>query len=213
MFHCLHSNTEFPPPRQPPRRRLALASLLTVLSSSILSLTPSLAQEAQLGTPAQQARTTSPFVGSAMAVLATLEEADVLPPEGTREADRVIKFAIQLQSAFAKSSSPAIQQFLHHTMQRKHGTATEALLERFHSTGWTAELLEALSETTPLTSDEELHALTEGLGQFNLSVDDLTRFMQLVRDGRLALAARGKTLSDTYTAHRRRMPGQQTDTP
>ncbi len=148
-----------------------------------------------------------------MAVLATLEEAHVLPPEGTREADRVIKSVIQLQSAFTKSSTPAIQQFLYQAMQRKHGMAAQALVDRFHATGWTAEVLEALSDMTVLASSEELQALTNGLGQFNLSVDDLTGFMQLVRDGRQALASRGKTLSETYTAHRRHMPGQQAATP
>ena len=143
-----------------------------------------------------------------MAVLATLEEANVLPPEGTREANQIIKSVIQLQSTFIKSSSPAIQQFLHDTMQRKYGVAGNTLIERFHTAGWTAEVLEALSDTKTPISGEDLQTLTEGLGQFNLSVDDLTRFLRLVRDGQLALAARGKTLTNAYTTHRQHMPGQ-----
>ena len=42
-------------------------------------------------------------VGASMAVLATLQDADVLPPEGTPEANRVIKAVIQFQSVFLKS--------------------------------------------------------------------------------------------------------------
>ena len=143
-----------------------------------------------------------------MAVLATLEEANVLPPEGTREANQIIKSVIQLQSTFIKSSTPAIRQFLHETMQRKYGVAGDTLMERFRSIGWTAEVLEALSDSEPPTSVEELQTLTEGLQQFNLSIDDLTRFLQLVRDGQLALAAHGKTLTEAYMTHRQHMPGQ-----
>ncbi len=47
-----------------------------------------------------------------MAVLATLQDADVLPPEGTPEANRVIKSVIQFQSVFLKSSDPSVQSFL-----------------------------------------------------------------------------------------------------
>lgn len=148
-----------------------------------------------------------------MAVLATLEEAHVLPPEGTSEANQIIKSVIQLQSTFIKSSTPAIQQFLHDTMRRKHGEVTEALLERFRSAGWTAEVLEALSDRKALLSEEEREALTEGLRQFNLSAHDLSRFLQLMREGQLALTARGKTLTEAYTAHRQQMPGRQTTTP
>ncbi len=48
-------------------------------------------------------------VGASMAVLATLQDADVLPPEGTPEANRVIKVVIQFQSVFMKSDDPDVQ--------------------------------------------------------------------------------------------------------
>ena len=215
MFHFLDSNTELLPVHHQPRWGLThtTAPLLAVFCSATLSLAPSLAQELRAEPPTQQARTPSPFVGSAMAVLATLEEANVLPPEGTSEANQIIKSVIQLQSTFIKSSDPAIQQFMHGTMQRKYREGTEALLERFRSAGWTAEVLEALSDRKAPLSGEERHALTEGLRPFNLSIDDLTRFLHLVQDGQLALAARGKTLTDAYTAHREQMPGRQTTIP
>ena len=51
-----------------------------------------------------------------MAVLAMLQDAEVLPPEGTPEANRVIKMVIQFQSVFMKSSDPSVQAFLNQAL-------------------------------------------------------------------------------------------------
>lgn len=142
-----------------------------------------------------------------MAVLATLEQAQVLPPEGSREADRVIQSVIQLQSAFAKGTDRFVQDFAHRAVSAKHGENTPTILERFRSSGWTAEMLEALADADLPTAVEEQQRLATGLGQFNLSVDDFTRLMQLIRDGRSALAARGNTFEEIYTSRRNAMPG------
>lgn len=142
-----------------------------------------------------------------MAVLATLEQAQVLPPEGSREADRVIQSVIQFQSAFAKSTDRALQDFVHRAVAVKHGEEAASLLERFRANGWTAEILEALADADQHASTEELDRLATGFRQFNLSVDDFKRFMQLVRDGRSALAARGQHFEEVYAHHRKTMPG------
>ena len=64
-----------------------------------------------------------------MAVLAMLQDADVLPPEGTPEANRVIQVVIQFQSVFMKSGDPAVQAFLSHALAAKAGSGVdEALL-------------------------------------------------------------------------------------
>ena len=63
-----------------------------------------------------RAATPSGQVGASMAVLATLQDADVLPPEGTPEANRVIKAVIQFQSVFLKSDDLAVQVFLTHAL-------------------------------------------------------------------------------------------------
>ena len=57
-----------------------------------------------------------------MAVLATLQDADVLPPEGTPEANRVIKVVIQFQSVFMKSNDPAVQGFLSQALEAQGGS-------------------------------------------------------------------------------------------
>lgn len=142
-----------------------------------------------------------------MALLATLEQAQVLPPEGTKDADRVIKSVIQLQSAFGKSTDPSVQTFLLQAVQRKHGTEAPALVEHFRSTGWTSEIIEALAVAELQSSREDLRTLSTGLGHFNLSVEDFTRFMQLVRNGHAALMSQGQNFQDAYALHRQAMPG------
>jgi hypothetical protein len=142
-----------------------------------------------------------------MAVLATLEQAQILPPEGSLEADRVVQSVIQFQSAFSKSADASIQQFLSDAVAGKYGEKTTPLLERFRASGWTAEILEALADADQRTPAEALERLTTGFGQFNLSVDDFKRFMQLVREGRSALAARGQSFEEVYDHHRKAMLG------
>ncbi len=142
-----------------------------------------------------------------MAVLATLEQASVLPPEGTKEADRVIRSVIQFQSAFSKSPDASVQGFLRDAVAGRYGEEGTPLLERFRADGWTAEILEALADADQRTSAEELERLATGFGRFNLSVDDFKRFMQLVREGRSALTARGQSFEEVYDHHRKAMPG------
>ena len=157
--------------------------------------------------PVQRPQRASPHVGSAMAVLATLEQAQVLPPEGTREADRIIQSVIQFQSAFAKGTDRPVQDFAQRALADTYGEEATALFERFRASGWTAELLEALADADQRASTEELERLATGFGQFNLSVDDFKRFMQLIRDSRSALAAQGQHFEDVYAHHRMAMPG------
>jgi len=142
-----------------------------------------------------------------MALLATLEQANVLPPEGTKEADRVIRSVIQFQSAFGKSTDASIQRFLRDAVAGKYGEEVTPLLERFRANGWTAEILEALADADVRSTGEKLQELTAGLGEFNLSLDDFKRFMQLVREGRSALAARGQSFEEVFDHHRKAMPG------
>lgn len=165
------------------------------------------ANDETAGAPRKTAKQTSPYVGSAMAVLATLQQAAVLPPEGTREADRVIQTVIQLQSAFAKGTDSAIQEFARRALADKYGEQAATGLQQFRTSGWTADMLEALAEADLKAQLDEREQLTVGLRQFNLSLDDFRKFMQLVRDGRSALTAQGLAFDEVYTHHRSTMPG------
>lgn len=142
-----------------------------------------------------------------MAVLATLEQARVLPPEGTKDADRIIKSVIQLQSLFAKSTYPELRDFMQRAIANRRGTQASDVLAQFQSNGWTSEALEALAEAAAHMPADELQPLAPGLTAFNLSVDDFRQFMQLVRDGKQALASQGKDFHEVFAAYRKTMPG------
>jgi hypothetical protein len=149
----------------------------------------------------------SPHVGSAMAVLATLEQARILPPEGTKEADRIIKSVIQLQSLFAKSTDPDLQNFMRRAVESSRGKQAPDLVAQFQANGWTSDVLEALAETAARTPAETLETLAPGLKTVNLSVEDFRQFMQLVKDGKEALDSNGQDFHAVFAAHRKIMPG------
>lgn len=188
-------------------------SLCALLTGSLPVGLPRLSLAADQIPPIPAQRTgkaSSPHVGSAMAVLATLEQAQVLPPEGTKEANHVIKSVIQFQSVFAKSTDPAVQDFARRAVTKKHGERAAEVLAQFRSSGWTPEVLEALADADLHTPVDELQSLATGLGQFNVSVEDFQRFMRLVRDGEQAFVSRGQNFQEVYVSHRKEMPGAAT---
>ena len=154
-------------------------------------------------------RGTSPSepVGASMAVLATLQDADVLPPEDTPEANRVIKIVIQFQSVFMKSDAPAVQAFLSHALTAKGRGDSDESISRFRSKGWTSHVLEALNEPWIATAIDPQARLATGFRQFNVSLADFDRLMELVAKARTAFAQRGQNIHQVFAQRRREMPG------
>lgn len=153
------------------------------------------------------AKTASPFIGSAMAVLATFQDADVLPPEGTPEANHIIRLVIQFQSVFTKSENVAVREFVRQALAPNNGDQTADIAGNLRTTGWTAEVLERLSDEEARRSSEDLQTLAHGFAPFNLSVEEFHRFMQLVRDARQAFQARGLEFRNIFSSRRKEMPG------
>src|SRR5688572_26030879 len=150
----------------------------------------------------------SGLVGASMAVLATLQDADVLPPEDTPEANRVIKTVIQFQSVFLKSSDPAVQLLLTQALSAQEGGRGEETLSRFRSTGWTSDVLEALSTQWLTTATDQQERLVPGFRQFNVSPGDFDRLMELVAKARTTFLQRGQTLQQVFAQRRQEMPGR-----
>ena len=142
-----------------------------------------------------------------MAVLAMLQDADVLPPEDTPEANRVIKVVIQFQSVFMKSSDPDVQAFLSHALAGKTGSGADEALSRFRSTGWTSDVLEALGEQWDATAIDQRERLATGFRQFNVSLADFELLRELVAKARTALEQRGQNMHHVFAQRRREMPG------
>jgi hypothetical protein len=153
-----------------------------------------------------EAKMSSP-IGASMAVLATLQDADVLPPEGTREANRIIQMVIQFQSVFMNSSDPAVQNFLREALVMKWGERAEDVGTRFHAAGWTSEVLDALSERRVSATDEQRTQLSEGFRAYNMSVADFEWFADLFGRARAAFSRRGENIHQVFAQRRREMPG------
>lgn len=152
-------------------------------------------------------KASSPQIGSAMAVLATLQDAEVLPPEGTPEANHIIKWVIQFQAVFMKSEDAAIHDFARRALTPSHGEQTAGMLASLRLTGWTAEMLEALAGEEARTAEDARQLLAAGFGQFNLSVKDFHQFMQLVRAARESFTQRGLEFHTVFASRRKEMPG------
>jgi len=162
----------------------------------------------QIPRPVQRQGKASPaHVGSAMAVLATLDQAQVLPPEGTIEANRIVQAVIQFQSAFTTGDDPAIQEFASRAVAARHGARAAAVLEESRAAGWKSELLECLAEAEARATEQDLQTLKPGLARYNVSVEDLHRLMHMVREARRSLQEKGLDFHRVYAEHRRAMPG------
>lgn len=151
--------------------------------------------------------TASGPVGASMAVLATLQDADVLPPEGTPEANRVIKVVIQFQSVFMKSTDPNVQGFLNQALAAQEKVPSDETLLRFRSSGWTSEVLEALNGAWAIRALDQRERLTPGFHQFNVSLADFGWLMELVAKAHTAFAQRGQHFHQVFAQRRREMPG------
>jgi len=142
-----------------------------------------------------------------MAFLATLQDANVLPLEGTPEANRVIKAVIQFQSVFIKSGDPSVQAFLSQGLEATAGSGANEAASRFRSTGWTSDVLEALSAQWVATAIDQRERLAPGFRQFNISLADFDSLMELVAKARTALEQRGQNMHQVFAQRRREMPG------
>ena len=142
-----------------------------------------------------------------MAVLATLQDADVLPPEDSPAANRVIRAVIQFQSVFMKSGDPVVQDFLRQGLEATAGNGAHEAASRFRSIGWTSDVLEALREQWAATAIDQRERLAPGFRQFNISLEDFDSLMDLVAQARTALGQRGQTMRQVFAQRRREMPG------
>lgn len=197
--HCLRSSL----PKHTSQVKLSgQMSLCFILGGLIMGVSsPVLAQ-----VPGRASTPPGP-VGASMAVLATLQDADVLPPEDTPEANRVIKAVIQFQSVFMKSTDGTVQAFLTHALAAQGERSADETLSRFRSTGWTSDVLEALSEEWTATAIDQRNRLGPGFRQFNVSPADFDRLMELIAKARTVFVQRGETLQQVFAQRRRELPG------
>jgi hypothetical protein len=160
--------------------------------------------------PPSSGRTSPARVGAVMALLATFEDAGILPPENSPNATRLIKAVIQFQAAFTKSEHPAIQRWLREAFAAKFGEAAQPALDTFKTGGWTSQSLEAVVDyaaATPVWNDP---GVTEGLLAFNIGRADFDLLARTFAAARAQYSARGQNIHEVYDARRKAMPGAHT---
>lgn len=156
-----------------------------------------------------QGKTSSGPVGASMAILATLQGADVLPPEGTVEANRVIQVVIQLQAAFMKSSHSAVRELFDQALAAKWGADATERKSRFLRRGWTSEIVEALCEHYRSRTEEQRGHLAEGLMQFNMGLSEMELLCHLYEKARTSYIQTGRNIHEVFSEQRQKMPGAQ----
>ena len=154
-----------------------------------------------------QGRVSSEPVGASMAMLATLQGADVLPPEGTPEANRIIQMVIQFQAVFMKSSDPAVRDFFDQALLAQWADQAQPLGVAFRTRGWTSEVLEALSGQYRKLSAQERARLAGAFAAFNMQLADFEFLSELFGKAQTAYSQRGQEIHRIFAEHRRSMPG------
>jgi len=154
-----------------------------------------------------QGRTPSGAVGASMALLATLQEAGILPPEGTPEANKVIQIVIQFQGLFMKSTDPAVRQFVDEALNAKFAARAEDIGAEFRKTGWTSEVLEAVCDRYAGLSLQERAQLAGSFTRVNMRRDDFESLSDLYARARSAFSHQGRNIHQIFADHRRSMPG------
>ena len=159
-------------------------------------------------------RTPAAHIGSIMALLATFYEAGALPPESSREADRLIHALIQSQSLFLNNRDPVVRDMFVSALSDKFGAKkATSLMQAFAATGWTSETLEALVDHAALRSMADEPRLAELFHEYNVTAAEWAYVEQVFAKAREQLLKQGKQVHSVFAAQRASMPGARRSTP
>jgi hypothetical protein len=152
-------------------------------------------------------RTPSSRVGSIMALLATLDEAGILPPEGTAPANQLVHGLIQLQAAFLKSTSPELAAYL--MAAEKHWILkhNEREYGSFATSGLTSRVLEALilyDKENPMWVHPNIVAAVQA---FNVTGSDWVLIVDIFIQAETVFRDQGRSIHELYDQWRVKMPG------
>jgi len=143
-----------------------------------------------------------PLVGHVMALLAVFEEADVLPPENSPEANKLIHALIQTQAALTKSTNPAARRWFADALHRSHPPGTEPTVED----GLTSRALEAILAHAASHPPAERPEVLAGLMEFNVGQADLDLMAGVYGRAVDRFRSTGRDIHQIYDVQRRAMP-------
>jgi hypothetical protein len=154
-----------------------------------------------------QGRTPSGPVGASMALLATLQDAAVLPPEGSAQANRIIQMVIQFQGLFMKSTDPPVRRFMDEALTAKFSAQAAEIGAEFRKAGWTSQVVEALCDHYAAVTAQERMELADSFARVNMRPEDFQLFSDLYARARSTLKEQGRDIHRIFAEHRRNMPG------
>ncbi|MGD9850248.1 MAG: hypothetical protein AB7T38_03170 [Nitrospirales bacterium] len=151
-------------------------------------------------------RTSRSLVNTVMALLATFDEAGVLPPEGTAQANQIIHALIQLQSAVVKTSDPELQRFLSEAIRVKVGDNWEETYRSIPHTGLTSVVVEALMTYASQSSMWTQPGVVLAFRQFNVTEDDWLVIETIFFRARDVYGQQGVSIHDAFSAWLKKVP-------
>lgn len=154
-----------------------------------------------------QGRTPSGPVGASMALLATLQDAGILPPEGSPEANRVIQMVIQFQALFMKSTDPGVRQFVDEAFRATFAARAQDVSAEFRKGGWTSQVVEAVCEHYANISTPERAKLSQSFARVNMRPAHFESLCDLYAKARAVFSQQGRNIHRIFAEHRRTMPG------
>ncbi len=152
-------------------------------------------------------RASSSMIGTIMALLATFDEAGILPPEGTAQANQVIHGLIQLQSTLMKSTSAelaAYQMAAEDSWRTQHQGMQDSVLQKKELTLRVLEALIVYDQEHQMWSDPKIGAAMQ---EFNVSQADWLFIVRLFRKADAVFRDQGRSMHTVYHTWRMKFPG------
>lgn len=151
-------------------------------------------------------RTRFSLVNAAMALLATFDEAEVLPPEGSSLANQIIHAVIQMQSALVKSRDAELQKFVSDAIRHQGGKDWEGIYRNLSQQGLSSRILEGILTYSPNPALWENPALIQAIQQFNVTESDWGVVKTIFFKARDVYSKQGKSIHEVYESWRAKMP-------
>ncbi len=142
-----------------------------------------------------------------MAMLATLEDAQILPPEDTPEASQLIHVLIQLQSAFLKSSDPSVRAYFSEALAAYFFDGAGEAEREFRQGGWNSRILEAVLLYEAYPHAWKSPDLDRGFAAFNVNRQSVETLQTTFDQARQAFLRQKRDIHDVYDIRRKQMPG------
>ena len=143
-----------------------------------------------------------PLVGHVMALLAVFEQADVLPPETSPQANALIHALIQTQAALTKSTNKATRTWFADALRTSESSGAAPSPRD----GLTSHALEAILAHAASHPPAERPEVTAGLMEFNVRQADLDLLAHVYERARDRFRSTGRDIHRAYEAQRQTMP-------